>query len=80
MTDAQASARDEAGPRVVVVMPAYNAAKTLERTYADVPQDVVDRIILVDDVHRKPAIRRLQGARGVVRRHDDDDACSVFHD
>jgi glycosyltransferase involved in cell wall biosynthesis len=37
-------------PRVVVVMPAYNAAKTLERTYADIPRDVVDHVILVDDV------------------------------
>ena len=37
-------------PRVVVVMPAYNAAKTLERTYADIPPDVVDHVILVDDV------------------------------
>jgi glycosyltransferase involved in cell wall biosynthesis len=35
---------------VVVVMPAYNAAKTLERTYADIPHDLVDKIILVDDV------------------------------
>ncbi|MBA2718434.1 MAG: glycosyltransferase family 2 protein [Chloroflexi bacterium] len=31
-------------------MPAYNAAKTLERTYADIPHDIVGRIILVDDV------------------------------
>ena len=31
-------------------MPAYNAAKTLERTYADIPQDLVDHVILVDDV------------------------------
>jgi glycosyltransferase involved in cell wall biosynthesis len=35
---------------IVVVMPAYNAAKTLERTYADIPHDLVDRIVLVDDV------------------------------
>ena len=35
--------------RVVVVMPAYNAAATLERTVAEVPRDVVDDIILVDD-------------------------------
>jgi glycosyltransferase involved in cell wall biosynthesis len=34
----------------VIVMPAYNAAKTLERTYADIPLDLVERIILVDDV------------------------------
>ena len=31
-------------------MPAYNAALTLERTYADVPHDLVDHVILVDDV------------------------------
>ena len=31
-------------------MPAYNAARTLERTYADIPHDLVDQIILVDDV------------------------------
>jgi glycosyltransferase involved in cell wall biosynthesis len=37
---------------VVVVMPAYNAARTLERTYAEIPHDLVDRIILVDDVSR----------------------------
>jgi glycosyltransferase involved in cell wall biosynthesis len=37
-------------PRVVVVMPAYNAARTLERTYADIPHDVVDHVILVDDL------------------------------
>jgi glycosyltransferase involved in cell wall biosynthesis len=35
---------------IVVVMPAYNAARTLERTYRDIPHDVVDRVILVDDV------------------------------
>jgi glycosyltransferase involved in cell wall biosynthesis len=45
MPEAQAAPQ-----RVVVVMPAYNAAKTLERTYSDIPQDLVDRIILVDDV------------------------------
>jgi glycosyltransferase involved in cell wall biosynthesis len=36
--------------RVIVVMPAYNAARTLERTYSDVPHEVIDRVILVDDV------------------------------
>ena len=38
-----------AGRRVVVVMPAYNAEKTLERTLADVPREWADEIILVDD-------------------------------
>lgn len=37
------------GSRVCVVMPAYNAAKTLEQTYQELPHDVVDRVILVDD-------------------------------
>src|SRR5512139_3722927 len=36
--------------KVIVVMPAYNAARTLERTYNDLPRDVVDHVILVDDV------------------------------
>jgi glycosyltransferase involved in cell wall biosynthesis len=35
--------------RVVVVMPAYNAAETLQRTYGDIPHHRVDKIILVDD-------------------------------
>lgn len=35
--------------KVVVVMPAYNAESTLEKTYAEIPQSIVDEIILVDD-------------------------------
>ena len=35
--------------RTIVVMPAYNAANTLERVYADVAKDYVDEIIVVDD-------------------------------
>jgi glycosyltransferase involved in cell wall biosynthesis len=42
--------------RIVIVMPAYNAALTLERTYADIPHDIVDRIILVDDVSRDQTV------------------------
>src|SRR5579859_3981865 len=38
-----------AEPKVVVVMPAYNAAKTLHMTYADLPHQIVDLVILVDD-------------------------------
>ncbi|HUQ78101.1 MAG TPA: glycosyltransferase family 2 protein [Patescibacteria group bacterium] len=43
-------------PNVVIVMPAYNAAKTLQRTYADIPHDIVGRIILVDDVSRDETV------------------------
>ena len=37
------------GHKIVVVMPAYNAAKTLKRTYDEVPMDIVDEVLLVDD-------------------------------
>ncbi|MCH8158216.1 MAG: glycosyltransferase family 2 protein [Nitrospinae bacterium] len=37
------------GKRVAVVMPAYNAEKTLKKTYDEVPHDIVDDIILTDD-------------------------------
>src|SRR5499425_3488077 len=40
------------GKRILVVMPAYNAAKTLEQTYKEVPREFVDEIILVDDGSR----------------------------
>ena len=39
-----------------MVLPAYNAAKTLERTYADIPKDKVARIILVDDVSQDQTV------------------------
>jgi len=37
------------GKKVVVVMPAYKAAATLRQTYAEIPSDIVDEVILVDD-------------------------------
>ncbi len=39
-------------PKVIVVLPAYNAEKTLEKTIADVPMDSVSEFILVDDVSK----------------------------
>lgn len=35
--------------KIVVVLPAYNAAKTLARTYHEIPADIVDEVVLVDD-------------------------------
>ena len=40
------------GKRIAVVLPAYNAAKTLEKTYQEIPLDIVDNVILVDDASR----------------------------
>jgi glycosyltransferase involved in cell wall biosynthesis len=37
------------GKKIVAVLPAYNAASTLEQTYAEIPHDIVDEVILVDD-------------------------------
>ena len=38
-----------AGKKVTIVLPAYNAAKTLKQTYDEIPRDIVDDILLVDD-------------------------------
>lgn len=35
--------------KIVVVLPAYNAALTLEQTYREIPMDIVDEVVLVDD-------------------------------
>jgi len=40
------------GQKVIVILPAYNAARTLERTVAEIPRDIVDEIILTDDASR----------------------------
>ena len=37
------------GKKIIVVMPAYNAENTLEKTYNEIPKDIVDEILLVDD-------------------------------
>ncbi|WP_026841469.1 glycosyltransferase family 2 protein [Citrifermentans bremense] len=40
------------GKKIVVVMPAYNAEKTLEMTYNEIPFEIVDEVVLVDDASR----------------------------
>lgn len=42
--------------KVVVVLPAYNAAKTLRQTYAEIDRSIVDEIILVDDASKDDTI------------------------
>ena len=58
--------------RVVVVMPAYNAAKTLERTYRDIPHAIVDKIILVDDVSKDETVQiaRQLGLDVIIHRQN----------
>ena len=40
------------GKKVIVVMPAYNAAKTLEKTYKEIPFPLVDEVVLCDDASK----------------------------
>ncbi len=55
--------------RVVVVLPAYNAAQTLEKTYGEIPQHIVDETILVDDASADDTseIARRLGIDHVIR-------------
>jgi glycosyltransferase involved in cell wall biosynthesis len=54
--------------RVVVVLPAYHAARTLEQTVAEIPRDVVDDVLLVDDASKDATVEVAQrlGLRTVV--------------
>ena len=60
------------GKKIVVVMPAYNAARTIERTYAEIPLDLVDEVVLTDDASRDETVeiaRRL-GLRTLVHERN----------
>jgi len=54
--------------KVIAVLPAYNAERTLEATYDDIPQDWVDEILLVDDCSRDRTVElaRKLGLKTVV--------------
>ncbi|HWZ34150.1 MAG TPA: glycosyltransferase family 2 protein [Bryobacteraceae bacterium] len=56
--------------KVVVVMPAYNAEKTLRMTYAELPHDQVDLVILVDDGSSDETIRVARDLKLEVFVHD----------
>ena len=59
-------------PRVIIVMPAFNAAKTLLLTHRDIPMDVVHEIILVDDASTDdtPALAEELGIRVIKHPHN----------
>jgi glycosyltransferase involved in cell wall biosynthesis len=56
------------GKKVVVVLPAYNAAQTIKATFQDIPAEVVDEMIVVDDCSTDDtvAIARQLGLRTIV--------------
>ena len=57
------------GKKVVVVMPAYNAVQTLEKTYNEIPFDIVDQVILVDDfgTDKTTELAKSLGVHHVIR-------------
>ena len=61
------------GRKVVVVLPAYNAASTLEQTYREIPLDIVDEVVLVDDASSDDtvALGKSLGIQHVIRHEDN---------
>ena len=59
--------------KVVIVMPAYNAERTLEQTFKEIPFDLVDEVVLVDDASKDSTseLAKQIGIRHVIR-HDNN--------
>lgn len=59
--------------KVVVVLPAYNASRTLAKTYQEIPHDLVDEVILCDDASRDNTVEEAH-ALGIhhVIRHEQN--------
>ncbi|MCX6250515.1 MAG: glycosyltransferase family 2 protein [Bacteroidetes bacterium] len=59
--------------KVVVVLPAYNAEKTLENTYNEIPFDIVDDVILVDDASKDNTVEvaRRIGIKTIIRHEQN---------
>jgi glycosyltransferase involved in cell wall biosynthesis len=57
------------GKKLVIVLPAYNAELTLRRTYDEIPFDIVDEVVLVDDASKDKTsdLAREIGIRHVIR-------------
>jgi glycosyltransferase involved in cell wall biosynthesis len=61
------------GKKICIVLPAYNAAETLEMTYAEIPFDIVDEVVLVDDASRDNTseVGRHLGIQHIVRHEQN---------
>jgi len=58
------------GKKIVVVLPAYNAAKTLVKTYRGIPRDAVDEIVLTDDASSDGTLAAARGLDLIVLTHE----------
>lgn len=59
--------------KIVVVLPAYNAAQTLETTYREIPMDLVDEVVLVDDASSDQTVLEAErlGIRHVIQHEQN---------
>ncbi|MBQ4355419.1 MAG: glycosyltransferase family 2 protein [Bacteroidales bacterium] len=59
--------------KICIVLPAYNAADTLEKTYNEIPFDIVDEVVLVDDhsLDETVSVGQRLGIRHIIR-HDSN--------
>lgn len=60
-------------PKIVVVMPAYNAEKTLKKTYDDLPKDLISDVILVDDASRDQTVQKARTLGIAVYVHKENE-------
>src|ERR1700679_3194315 len=58
------------GRKVAVVLPAYNAARTLRQTYAEIPHEIVDDVILTDDASADETVSIARELGIHTLRHD----------
>ncbi len=61
------------GKKIVIVLPAYNAAKTLKITYDEIPFDIVDDVVLVDDASRDETVEMAKklGIKNVIKHEQN---------
>ncbi|MFA5146457.1 MAG: glycosyltransferase family 2 protein [Candidatus Omnitrophota bacterium] len=60
------------GKKIVAVLPAYNAEKTLEKTYGEIPKNIVDEIILTDDHSRDRTVEIAKRLNLKIFVHDEN--------
>ncbi len=59
-------------PKIIVVMPAYNAEKTVRKTYEDLPKDLIREVILVDDASRDQTVKEAKNLGITVYMHHEN--------
>ncbi len=70
LIQAELTKDEKPNARTIAVMPAYNAAATLERTVKDIPRGAVDEIILVDDCSSDDTVQVAKGLGLTVVEHE----------